>query len=97
MAELNENDNAALATLDARRKKMFYRSWHRGNKEMDLYLGQFARDRLAGMSEEQADAFEQILDLDDHSLYAWITRKEELPANLAAMPLMQEILDYNIG
>lgn len=97
MAELNAEDGAVLATLDDRRKKMFYRSWHRGNKEMDIYLGEFARTRLASMTDDEADAFEQILDLDDHSLYAWITKKEELPANLAAMPLMQEILQFNIG
>ena len=34
-----------------RRKRLRYRSWHRGMKEMDLILGRFADQALAAMSE----------------------------------------------
>ena len=30
--------------LDARRRKLLFRSWHRGIREMDLILGGFADD-----------------------------------------------------
>ena len=35
--------------LDARRRKLLFRSWHRGMREMDLILGQFADNELAGI------------------------------------------------
>ena len=38
------------ATLDPRRRKILFRAWHRGMREVDLLLGPFADASLAGMS-----------------------------------------------
>ena len=32
--------------LDPRRKKILFRAWHRGMREMDLIMGRFAEERL---------------------------------------------------
>ena len=45
--------DAPAAEPDAvRRKRLRYRSWHRGMKEMDLILGRFADRALATMTAE---------------------------------------------
>ena len=33
---------------DLRRKRLLFRSWHRGTREADLILGSFADENLAG-------------------------------------------------
>lgn len=69
-------------TEDARRKRLIFRSWHRGTKEMDLLLGSFADKYVPGFSEEELRAYEEILTVNDPDLYSWITAQAEPPANL---------------
>lgn len=62
------------AELDPRRRKALFRAWHRGMREMDLLLGQFADARLAAMSDAELDLFEKLLDgVADRDLLAWFT------------------------
>ena len=37
--------------LDARRRRLLFRSWHRGIREMDLVLGRFANAQIAALSD----------------------------------------------
>ena len=67
--------------LDARRKRMMFRAWHRGTKELDIILGSFADQHLAGMSEAELDAFEHLMDVPEPDLYNWIAGREPLPDN----------------
>lgn len=58
--------------LDTQRKRLLFRSWHRGTKEADLLLGSFAERHLAGFTPAQVDRFEALLEVDDTDLLAWI-------------------------
>lgn len=58
---------------EIRRKRLRFRSWHRGTKELDLLLGSFADQELAGMGDSDLDQFETLLALPDPLLYAWMT------------------------
>ncbi|MDX1975122.1 MAG: succinate dehydrogenase assembly factor 2 [Rickettsiales bacterium] len=53
-------------------KRLRYRSWHRGCKETDLILGHFAETQLAGLSAEQLDRYEQLLDENDMDIWDWL-------------------------
>ena len=64
--------------MDARRKKIHYRAWHRGMREMDLILGRFADQTLEKMDAEHLDDFERVLDCPDHMLLGWITGRDEV-------------------
>ena len=44
--------------LDIRRKRLLFRSWHRGTKEADLLMGSFAERHVASFSAEQLDRYE---------------------------------------
>ena len=44
-----------------RREKLRFRSWHRGLREMDLFMGSFADTYLPGFNDTQLDAYELLL------------------------------------
>jgi antitoxin CptB len=64
---------------DARRKRLAFRCWHRGTREMDLMLGRFCDRHLAQMDGDQLDRFEKLLENSDPDLYNWITGREAPP------------------
>ena len=51
--------------MDDFRKKLLFRSDHRGIKEMDIILGAFARDFLPTASENEVAAYADILNESD--------------------------------
>lgn len=60
---------------DTRLRRMRMRSWRRGMKEMDLILGRFADDALAGLTPDQLDDFDRLLAENDQDLYLWVTAR----------------------
>ncbi|MCH8521051.1 succinate dehydrogenase assembly factor 2 [Glycocaulis sp.] len=64
-----------------RKKRLTFRAWRRGLKEADLIMGRFAEARLEGLSADELDEFERLLDAPDTEVYAWITGRAETPAN----------------
>ncbi len=65
--------------LDIRRKRLKYRSQHRGTKELDLVLGRFAADRLDALDPDQIDRFEALLEAPSPLVYAWVIGQEDPP------------------
>jgi antitoxin CptB len=59
--------------LDVRQRRLLYRSWHRGTREMDLIMGRFADAAVATLTAAELDEFERLSDAPDPDLYAWIT------------------------
>ncbi|MFN7286505.1 MAG: succinate dehydrogenase assembly factor 2 [bacterium] len=68
------------AALDPRRKRVLFRAWHRGMREMDLILGAFCDAEIAACSEADLDALEALLDVPDQDVYAWLTGSAPVPA-----------------
>lgn len=66
--------------MDDRRKKLKFRAWRRGFREIDLILGPFADAHLAGLDEAGLQAFERLLDAPDQDVYDWITERAPVPA-----------------
>jgi antitoxin CptB len=64
---------------DPRRKRLLFRSWHRGTREADLILGSFAEQHLAGFDEAQLDRYEALLEMADPDLFDWITGRAPPP------------------
>ncbi len=66
--------------MDDRRKKLRFRAWRRGFREIDLILGGFADQHLAELDDSGVDDFEHLLDAEDQEVYAWITNAAPAPA-----------------
>ena len=79
--------------LDIRRKRLLFRCWHRGTREMDLILGRFADAELAGLTDAELDELERLIELPDPDLYAALTGDRPLPAEYAG-PLFQRIKGF---
>ena len=73
-------NSLSSAGLDARRRRMLFRAWRRGMREMDLVMGRFADANLPAMSEAELDEFERLLDAPDPELLGWITGETPVPA-----------------
>lgn len=71
------------ADLDLRRKRLLYRAWHRGIREMDLIMGRFADAEIGVMPDSDLDDFERLIEVPDRDLYLWITGEAETPSNYA--------------
>ena len=69
---------------------------HRGFKEADIVIGMFARDHLADMSDSDVAEFEQLLDVPDQELYAWIVGRTAVPANYDG-PVMTRLQAYPVA
>jgi len=66
--------------LDGRRRRLLYRSWHRGLREMDLIMGRFADAVIGDLSAAELDDFEALSEVSDPDLYAWIAGDQAVPA-----------------
>jgi antitoxin CptB len=65
--------------LDVRRRRLLFRAWHRGTREMDLIMGRFADTFLKGMSDAELDEFERLNEVADDTLYAWVAGGVQAP------------------
>ena len=65
--------------LDPRRRKLLFRSWHRGIREMDLILGSFADAEIAILTDAELDQYEDLLELQDADLLSWVTGDSRVP------------------
>lgn len=68
-------------TLEIQRKRLRYRSRHRGTKELDLILGGFADRQLETMTPAQLDRFEALLQVPDPLIYDWLSGQVRVPAD----------------
>lgn len=66
--------------MDERRKKLRFRAWRRGFREIDLILGGFADRNLVRLDATGLDAFERLLDCPDQDVYEWIVGQAPAPA-----------------
>lgn len=65
--------------LDPRRRRLLFRSWHRGIREADLLMGRFADSCIGDLSDAELDQYESLLEVPDHDLYVWVTGEMEIP------------------
>jgi antitoxin CptB len=65
---------------DIRRKRLLFRSWHRGTRESDLILGRFAEAYVAGFDAGQLDRYEELLECNDADLFDWVSGRTAPPA-----------------
>jgi len=68
--------------LDTRRRKLLFRSWHRGMREMDLILGSFADAEIESLTDAEIDQYEALLEISDTELMPWLTGKQAAPCGI---------------
>ena len=56
------------------KKKIIYRSIHRGTKEMDLLLGNFVKKYIDEFNADELKDLEKLLFIEDDVLYKWYVK-----------------------
>lgn len=74
-------EKAAGEELSMRLRRLRYRAWHRGTREMDLILGPYADAKLDGMNPTELDRFEALLEEVDTDLFDWLLGNLPVPAS----------------
>jgi antitoxin CptB len=80
--------------LEPLRKKLLFRAWHRGIREMDLILGRFADAHIGAMKAPELEEFAFLLEVFDRDLVQWFTEEVETPAEWNNA-LFQKIKQYH--
>ena len=80
--------------LVRRRKRLKFRSWHRGTKEMDLLLGPFADACLDGFDATLLAEYEALLEQPEPDLYEWIMGRAVPPPDARSTVLDRLIARY---
>ena len=84
------------AQLDPRRRRILFRSWHRGIREMDLVFGSFADAFIDSLSDAELTQFEELLAIDDRDLLTWVTGELPTPDEYKHS-LFERICSYRPG
>lgn len=87
--EAGSNEEAVI-----RRKRLKFRAWHRGMKEVDLVLGPFADAHADSLSDEDLDSFEDLLSVPDTDLYDWLCEREPPPPRFRTK-LYEQVLGFS--
>jgi antitoxin CptB len=80
--------------LDERRRRLLFRSWHRGIRETDLIMGGFADAHIATLTDGELDAYEALIDVPDADLLGWVTGEFAVPAQYDT-PLFRRMRDFH--
>ena len=74
--------NRNLETIEIKRKRLLFRSTHRGTKEMDILLGGFFKSNMSYLNDDQLNEFEGLIEIPDDDLYNWAMGRMEIPKEL---------------
>lgn len=68
-----------MLKLDKQRRRALFRAWHRGLRELDLILGEFADAEIATLSLDELQQFEHLMEAPDTDVLKWIVGQEPVP------------------
>ena len=92
-AQKSADEPFAIEALDARRRRLRYRAWHRGTKEMDLVLGPYADHHTPALDDSELDRLEALMEEADTDLLKWAMGQETPPPS-ADNELLQQIVTF---
>ncbi len=91
MTKPTENED-----LEIRKRRILFRAWHRGTREMDLILGRFVNATVPGLNEREISLLERLMEVPDPDLYGWITGAKETPEEYETA-VLQSLRSFHFG
>ncbi len=76
---------------DTQINRLLYRSIHRGCKETDFLIGEFAKEKIDQI--EDLELYGKFIEEDDAEIYDWILNKSEAPKQYSS--LLAEIIKFH--
>jgi antitoxin CptB len=81
--------------LDPRRRRLLFRSWHRGTREADLIMGRFADVHIEGFDDAELDQYEHLLGAIETDLLGWVTGVVEVPPEHDTV-MFRRVCDFHL-
>lgn len=91
---MSSETKARQEKLEIRRKRLQFRAWHRGMREVDLLLGRFADAAIADLDEQDLAGFEALLLLPDPDVLSWVMGGVAVPPE-ADSAILRKILAFH--
>jgi len=82
--------------MDERRRRLLFRCWHRGTKELDLIMGRFADAHLKEFSDDDVSVFEALMAVPDQEMYAWVTGAQAVEPEYDT-PMFRRLRDFHMS
>lgn len=80
--------------LDNLRKRLIFRSWHRGTREMDLIMGRFAEHAVPQMDAADLAIYTRLLEESDPDIYDWLCGRQPIPES-ADSAVLRHLIDHS--
>ena len=81
--------------LDERRRRLLFRSWHRGIREADLIMGRFADAHIGDLTDGELDQYERLLEAQEHDLVGWVLGQIDVPVD-EDTPLFRRMREFHL-
>lgn len=94
MTYISATPSENTMTDQARLRRLRYRAWRRGFKEIDLIIGHFVDNEAMTLSEGELDQLEELMSEQDQDLYGYIIGTVETPPELE-LPVLQRLRDMS--
>ncbi|WP_191252509.1 succinate dehydrogenase assembly factor 2 [Kordiimonas sediminis] len=78
MTDLTYNPHREL-DLENRKRRLLFRAWHRGIKELDLIFGNFIEANVKDFDHAECEWFEALFEEQDQEILGWVTSGEGVP------------------
>ncbi|MEJ2626888.1 MAG: succinate dehydrogenase assembly factor 2 [Pseudolabrys sp.] len=82
--------------LDAKRRRLLFRAWHRGIKEMDIVIGRFADAHIASFTDADMEALELLMTVPDQQMLACVLGAEP-PEPEFDTPMFRRLRDFHLA
>ena len=73
-------------------KKLIYQSNHRGCKETDFMLGDFAKNNCPKMTDKELQIYTKFIQEDDWDIYNWVNFNGNIP--LEYINILQNLRNF---
>jgi len=67
--------------LETRKRRLKFRAWHRGIKELDLLFGTYVDTHIDSFDHPDCAWFEKLFEENDQLVLTWVTGKGDIPAH----------------
>ena len=82
-----------ISNTDIFRKKLLFRSSHRGTKEMDILLGGFFKQWGNSLNESELIEFQSLLELTDKVISDWLIMNKTT-TNIESIGISKKIREF---
>lgn len=85
-------------SIDEYRKKLSFRSWHRGTREMDMLMGHFSDFILPRLDKSGLSDYARLLEENDPNLYNYYCGRDDINIfpDEVSRDLLQQFKDFKI-